>query len=1258
MGRPVRYAAHQSELLPGFVARILSRPDSQPDPTVISVLGDHLQDIGSPIGEHLSRWADDIANRFRGHIPMMSGDDDTVHGADGSKVIMRRAVGTWIGSDKEVPLVRIAILGPKYDTNRQDRFEHVRIVAVPVSHPSQLSRPGRPRRYALAPRDVWEPMHRGMAHGHPSNFRIFADYLEDRDDPRHMILRAAAREGEQTASGGPFAHSMNETYAGEGRRVRLSDGSTVRVSYWEGHYPGGDRVRPRLEWDTGLGDGSISGAGYGGHVTPDEARSFINVLARDHPEVNDEGGMGHEHGRWERSGRLLDFGPGPHQLSRPGLPARYKLDAGRAFVSALRRLRSKQQQALHGVARQIASSLQLAPAKTRDAIHDTPQQSTPSIAQAVASGDPATVRYAASWYGLLSRTPQLVAFHVRPEGPDSVYKFEARGSGEELRGKLDRAGVTNRVLLPTRQGFEVLVFDPARQMRDRVKTFVRAHGTVAEESRGVGEVLGSDDPAKAREKFRGEVARFEVGPKRMARSGRPRRMARIDPAKMETLRKIEPRATKGFRKWMDDLYHDDKAMMADNLADEESRLDHLDDYLNEEHQIRVRPDGLVEFWQADSPTRHLVGDLPVVLFHHTSSALDRKITKEGMKVVRHRVSNPHQNTQSGVYLTTERSGPVVQGYHDRAVGALGGHERTWGVVTTLDEIEPDPDDQDIRSGRHQFIVPSVPPDRLIHPAKLRRPGRPARFALGHTVGPGRRMRSFSGEEMFHHEIMDPSGRSVGAVRVIPRGPDLHVEWAGLHGSAAGESAHELGMSAVLPLRHQLASHYPQATHFTGRRVGGARMGMGGMEQRVRIPIRRYMRRGRPRRMSNVGPAEFHRAIAAEPDDPLHSLVYADWHEEQGRPVRAAFIRRAMELKQKPHNFNAGPHEGVRGVTLGYNYPKGPGEADVFISEPLTTYVYEPHAEEGDRNVNIAESNLHDPSTEFRWEARLPGAEAEEWVRRLVAEGAAPFNKTAENLASPREEYARRVRSNVLTTPARYALSPREHWEPVAAGLAQQYQTWARREGSDAGRRARHEFAARHGILADRLADADDPREEIVRRNQVHWTGGNFIRPVGDVARDMGVAHRFHGVSSRLVRLPDGTDFRARGYAGESGAPTLALEWSASTPSGNVSFEGPFNVKEAIALAARLHPDAHRAVVEAARHATRVARGSADARPFEYRRPRRPAVPKPSNPYVLLYGRKSKKWVSAKIRKLRGEGKKQDVAVAEALHMAGVPRKKS
>jgi hypothetical protein len=64
-------------------------------------------------------------------------------------------------------------------------------------------------------------------------------------------------------------------------------------------------------------------------------------------------------------------------------------------------------------------------------------------------------------------------------------------------------------------------------------------------------------------------------------------------------------------------------------------------------------------------------------------------------------------------LTTEGSGNAIDGYARNAEQRIGGHAIKLEVKCYLSELQPDPDDADITSGRHQFMVDRVPPERII-----------------------------------------------------------------------------------------------------------------------------------------------------------------------------------------------------------------------------------------------------------------------------------------------------------------------------------------------------------------------------------------------------------------------------------------------------------------------------------------------------------------------------------------------------------------
>lgn len=187
-------------------------------------------------------------------------------------------------------------------------------------------------------------------------------------------------------------------------------------------------------------------------------------------------------------------------------------------------------------------------------------------------------------------------------------------------------------------------------------------------------------------------------------------IGRFSADEREALRDLESRTPqRAFRSWLDDLIGDEAETKA-ALADEPLRLDYLRDYLREAHNITVREDGRIEFWKLTPDVRRIVGDRDVVLLHHTASGIDAAVRREGLRPGR---KNVNRRSRDAVFLTTEAGGPAVTGYRRAAVQTHGGDEITYEVVAKVSDLQPDPDDEDIKSGQTQFIVDRVPPDRIL-----------------------------------------------------------------------------------------------------------------------------------------------------------------------------------------------------------------------------------------------------------------------------------------------------------------------------------------------------------------------------------------------------------------------------------------------------------------------------------------------------------------------------------------------------------------
>lgn len=153
-----------------------------------------------------------------------------------------------------------------------------------------------------------------------------------------------------------------------------------------------------------------------------------------------------------------------------------------------------------------------------DALHDSPQGSTPGVAIAIyGHADPNAIQAAGAYLAMIHNDSAFAVLHVRPNGPDLLHQFHVPGSGEELRARLTRGGITNRVLVPFNQGWKVIVPDPGGRLYPTVRQFARQQGTQLETSRGHFKVVGDADQDRAREMFRGTL-------ERMKRPGQPQRV--------------------------------------------------------------------------------------------------------------------------------------------------------------------------------------------------------------------------------------------------------------------------------------------------------------------------------------------------------------------------------------------------------------------------------------------------------------------------------------------------------------------------------------------------------------------------------------------------------------------------------------------------------------------------------------------------------------------------------------------------------------
>lgn len=195
----------------------------------------------------------------------------------------------------------------------------------------------------------------------------------------------------------------------------------------------------------------------------------------------------------------------------------------------------------------------------------------------------------------------------------------------------------------------------------------------------------------------------------------PGAVRQTDTPEQRTIADIDSRVadTEEFHAWLSKLMDGNQAEIDEAMKDGSLRQSYVEDFVDDEHSIRVRSDGLLEFYRLwNDDTREIIGDLPVLVHHHTSDAILSEIRKRGLARTES-THNAYQNSRAGVYVTTEVSGPAIDGYQHSATSNFGGNAIILGIKTDLDSLEPDPDDADITSGATQFILPHVSPQDIV-----------------------------------------------------------------------------------------------------------------------------------------------------------------------------------------------------------------------------------------------------------------------------------------------------------------------------------------------------------------------------------------------------------------------------------------------------------------------------------------------------------------------------------------------------------------
>jgi len=103
------------------------------------------------------------------------------------------------------------------------------------------------------------------------------------------------------------------------------------------------------------------------------------------------------------------------------------------------------------------------------------------------------LRYAAALKGRALNQKAVLAFEAG-DGNDAIHKTTVPTDNlQEIRGKLDKAGIVQRTLLPDGKNTAIMVFDQGNKLGSNIADVAKQYGTKAQTIRGTGEFVGESD---------------------------------------------------------------------------------------------------------------------------------------------------------------------------------------------------------------------------------------------------------------------------------------------------------------------------------------------------------------------------------------------------------------------------------------------------------------------------------------------------------------------------------------------------------------------------------------------------------------------------------------------------------------------------------------------------------------------------------------------------------------------------------------------
>jgi len=134
--------------------------------------------------------------------------------------------------------------------------------------------------------------------------------------------------------------------------------------------------------------------------------------------------------------------------------------------------------------------------------------------------DQRKLHYLASWAGMYTDSPSVLAFHGDNAGKDTLHHLNFKTTDlKQLRIAMKQAGLHIQTIVPSTKGTQVFIYDPLSKNTQRIEQFAGANNAIIRQSKGTGKHIGSDaqDPqtarAKARQHYRQEITNYEAASK-------------------------------------------------------------------------------------------------------------------------------------------------------------------------------------------------------------------------------------------------------------------------------------------------------------------------------------------------------------------------------------------------------------------------------------------------------------------------------------------------------------------------------------------------------------------------------------------------------------------------------------------------------------------------------------------------------------------------------------------------------------------------